>query len=398
MHRNKLIGIAITIAFFVAVPFVSGAVTGPGGVRVETQAATLRVIRPAILASGQLVHEKEVNLTSEVVGKVQAVHVQEGQRVRRGELMLTIDNQAYAAQVEQHRAAVRLEEIDIDRMALRIENLERRDARNARLREQQLLDEHTFEAARHDLEAARIDLRSVAERLAQARARLYQANEQLHKTAVRAPIDGVVTALDIKVGETAIPSSTNIPGSRLLTIADPLRIVTELHVDEADLAEVRVGQNAEVVAIAFPNEPLAGTVEFVANTARRRQERRGLSFLVRVRIDDAKSVHLRPGMSCRAEIFTAGAAQSLAVPVQAVMADDPAGDSEQAFVYVAQGGVARKVKVETGRADDAWQEILRGVEPADSVVTGPSRALRRLRDGDAVTSAAEDEDGEKKAA
>lgn len=398
MRKKRLIAIAITAGLLAVVPLVSGAVTRQSGVRVETEAATLRIIRPAILASGELVHEREVNLTSEALGRVQAVHVHEGQRVQRGELMLSIDNEAYAAQVEQNRAAVRLEEIDIDRMALRIENLERRDARNARLREQQLLDEHTFETARHELETARIDLRSVAERLAQARARLNQSIEQLHKTEVRTPIDGMVTALDIKVGETAIPSSTNIPGSRLLTIADPRKIVTELHVDEADMADVRVGQRAEVVAIAFPNTPLAGTVEFVANTARRRQERRGLSFLVRVRLNDGSHVRLRPGMSCRAEIFTAGAVESLAVPVQAVrteeLSDDHAG---QPFVYVAQGGVARKAKVKTGRSDDAWQEIVSGIEPAERVVIGPSRALRQLRDGDAVTVAANDED-EKEAA
>ena len=391
MQKHKAIAAAIAVALLTAVPLVSGAIDGKDAVQVKVQPAALRILRPAILASGELLHEEEVNLTSEVVGRVRAVHVEEGQRVRRDELLLAIDSEAYAAQVEQNRAAVRLEEIDADRMALRIDNLRRQDARNARLREQQLLDERAFEAARHELQTARIDLRSVAERLAQARARLNQSIEQLEKTRVRAPIDGVITALDIKVGETAIASATNIPGSRLMTIADPLKIVTVLYVDEADVADVRTGQKAKVVPIAFPNQPLDGVVEFVANTARQHKDRRGLSFLVRVRLADSRGIRLRPGMSCRAEIFTADEVQTLAVPVQAVVADGrPGGDAGKQFVYVARRGAAHKVEVQTGRSDDAWQEIVAGIEASQRVVTGPSRALKRLRDGDAIAVDAAD--------
>ncbi len=385
MHRNKVLA-AITVVgvMALAVPLVSGAVNGTNPVLVDTEAAALRVIQPSILASGELAHEEEVNLTSEVVGRVEAVHVEEGQRVSAGELVLAIDNEAYAALVEQNRAAMRLEEINIDRTALRIANLERRDDRNALLHARKLLDEHSFEAARHELEAARIDLRSAKERLAQARAQLHQSIEQLEKTRLRAPIDGVVTALDIEMGETAIASATNIPGSQLMTIADPSRVVTEVHVDEADVANVSTGQSAEIVAIAYPQQPLTGVVEFVANTARRHRERRGLSFLVRVRIAETHGIRLRPGMSCRAEIFTADADETLALPIGAIVAEEAPDAAATQYVYVAEDGVARKVEVQTGRSDDAWQEIVAGIKPTQRVVVGPSRTLRNLRDGDAV--------------
>ena len=223
MHRKKTLAavVLIGVLLWVAVPLVSGAVNGSKPVLVDVESAVPRVIQPSILASGELAHEEEVNLTSEVIGRVEAVYVDEGERVQAGQLVLAIDNEAYAAQVEQSRAAWRLEEINIDRVALNVENLERRFARSERLHEQGLLDEHSFEAARHELEAARIDLRSAKERLTQARARLDQSMEQLEKTRLRTPIDGVVTALDIEVGETSIASSTNIPGSQLMTIADP---------------------------------------------------------------------------------------------------------------------------------------------------------------------------------
>lgn len=384
MQRKRAVAAAVVIGvLWVAVPLVSGAVNGSKPVLVDVESAALRTIQPSILASGELAHEEEVNLTSEVIGRVEAVYVDEGERVHAGQLVLAIDNEAYAAQVEQSRAAWRLEEINIDRVALNVENLERRFARSERLHEQRLLDEHSFEAARHELEAARIDLRSAKERLTQARARLDQSIEQLEKTRLRAPIDGVVTALDIEVGETAIASSTNIPGSQLMTIADPSRVITEVHVDEADVANVYTGQKAEIVAIAYPRRPLTGVVEFVANTARRHPERRGLSFLVRVRIAETNGIRLRPGMSCRAEIFTAEANEALALPIQAIVAEDTLDETAQ-HVYVADEGVVRKVEVQTGRSDDAWQEILTGLEPNQSVVVGPARALRQLRDGDAI--------------
>lgn len=395
MHRNRaFVAAAILGATFLALPLVRGAVTGERPLPVDTATPVPRMIQPSILASGELAHEEEVNLTSEVVGRVEAVYVKEGQRVTAGELVLAIDSEAYAAHVEQNRAAMRLEEINIDRTALRIDNLERRDARNARLHAQRLLDEHSFEAARHELEAARIDLKSARERLAQARARLNQSTEQLERTRLRAPIDGVVTALDIDVGETAIASSTNIPGSQLMTIADPSRVVTEVHVDEADVANVRAGQSAEIVAIAYPRQPLSGVVEFVANTARRHRDRRGLSFLVRVRIVETQGIRLRPGMSCRAEIFTASAEETLALPIQAIVADEAADGAAGQHIYLAEDGVARKVAVRTGRSDDAWQEILTDLDPAQPVVVGPSRTLKNLRDGDPVEIRETEEDAE----
>ena len=149
------------------------------------------------------------------------------------------------------------------------------------------------------------DLKSSRERLAQAQAQLEQVNDQLSKTRIVSPIDGVVTSLDIKVGETAIASSTNIPGSSLMTIANPQSIYTEVLVDEADIANLAVGQRTEIVAIAYPDEPIHGIVRYIANTAKTEPNRQGLSFTVEIDILESGGVVLRPGMSCRAEIFTA---------------------------------------------------------------------------------------------
>ena len=376
--------VALTGALLTCASFVGLSLTADVGPRVETVVVAARSIRPAVLATGQIAHEEEVRLTSAVLGTVEAVHVTEGQPVKHGQLVLAIDSETYAADVVRNRAAVRLEEIAVARGAARISNLERQHERSARLFEQDLLDAHSLETARHELELARIDLQSSQERLQQARAGLGQAESRLEKTRVRAPIDGVVTALEIKVGETAIPSSTNIPGSHLMTIADPTRIIAEVHVDESDIANVREGQQAEIVAVTDPDQPLAGAVEFVANTAKIEPHRRGLSFLARIRVASGSGVRLRPGMSCRAEIFTREGHEGLAVPVQAIVTDESGRGAARRFVFVSRDGSVRRSLVATGQSDDVYQEIIAGVRAGDQVVTGPARTLRSLRDGDTV--------------
>ncbi len=281
---------ATTVALLGVVALASVALNKPAVKSVQVESVAKREIRPSVFAAGQVVHGNEVRLSSEVIGKVKALHVVEGQAVERGELMLAIEDDAYAAEVARRRAAVRLQAIDMERKQLAIDTAQRQHDRNQRLFERSLLDEHAFEATAHRLRVAQIDLDSARELLEQARAALAQASEQLDKTQVRAPLPGVVTSLDIEAGETAIASTTNVPGSSLMVIADPNSLLVEIYVDEADVSDVHIGQAAEVVTAAHSDTPMAGTVEFIANTAKFRPNRRGLSFRARIRL----SANTRP--------------------------------------------------------------------------------------------------------
>ncbi|MEM1191069.1 MAG: efflux RND transporter periplasmic adaptor subunit [Pseudomonadota bacterium] len=387
----RALAVLAILVLVIAVPVVSRLVDASNAKLVDAEQPGLRPIRPSILASGHLAHEEEVHLSSEVIGKVTRLLVEEGDRVDAGDLVLTIDDEAFSAQVAQNLASVRLQEIDIERRRLALANLERRHARSQSLYEQELLDEDAFEAIDYELNLARVDLTASQERLVQARATLEQFQDQLDKTQVEAPISGVVTSLDIEVGETAITSTTNIPGSGLMTIADPETIITEVFVDEADIADIDLGQQAEVVAIAYPDRPLEGTVEFVANTAKVEEGRNGLSFLVKIRITDNRGIRLRPGMSCRAAIFTETEDQVLTVPLRAVITEEDLSTKAQShFVYVDRAGSAAKIAIEIGMADDEFQEVTQGLGEDDFVVVGPSRVLRRLNEGDAITYKTDD--------
>jgi HlyD family secretion protein len=362
--NKKLMLIIGLVVVVVAVPLIQARVRGTSSVEVEVEKLEPRVIQSSVLASGKLVHEEQVKLTTEEIGRVTAIYVEEGQTVKRGELVLQIDDQRLKAAVDQQQASVRMQEIAIQRQQLQIQNLKTQWERQRGLHERSLINEDSFTTSTNNLEIAEVDLMSSKESLEQARAQLEQQEDRLSKTRVYSPIDGNVTTLDIKVGETAISSSTNIPGSSLMTIANPASIHTEVHVDEADIANVEIGQKARVFAIAYPEQPVEGVVEQIAVSAKVAEGQQGQSFAIKIRLLDPEKITLRPGMTCRAEIFTATKGGVLAAPIQAILVDeDLTTDEVSRDVFVNRNGRAVKVHVEVGIADDTYQEIVSGPSP-----------------------------------
>lgn len=390
--RKKLIVAAIVVAFFAIPVAVKFGGSKPGR---EAELATVQKleIHPSILATGNLVFRQEVQLSAEVIGKVAAVQVKEGDQVTRGQVLLKLDPTVYLAEVAQQEASRRNAAISIERAQINLANQERSMERTARLYKEKYLDISKYDDAAHQVDLARVELRASRESLEQASAMLSQSREHLAKTEVRAPIDGTVTAVPIKVGETAVASATGIAGSSLMTIADVGSIMAEVNVDEADIARVAVGQGAKVFPAAYPDQPVTGKVESVAMAPKGAlpgAQSQGRSYVVKLRLDDPK-LALRSGMTCRVEIVVGSSAARPAVPIQAVLSEEIAGarDKEHlknaSYVFVVQDGKAKKTTVELGLSDDANQEVTKGLAAGQTIAVGPARVLRELRDGDPVS-------------
>jgi HlyD family secretion protein len=188
----------------------------------------------------------------------------------------------------------------------------------------------------------------------------------------------------------------------MIVIADPSETLTEVQVDEADIAKVREGQNADIFTAAFPDTPLSGTIQSIASVARRSPGQASLSFLVKILLDEQDTMIIRTGMSVRADIYTQTSEETLAVPVQAVLYDEDTdeedeGKKEQTYVFVMKDGKAVRKDVEVGISSDSDQEIKSGLEENEIVISGPFRILRHLNDGEEVEEAEdsdEDEDGD----
>jgi HlyD family secretion protein len=391
--RKKLIGAAVAaavIAVPVAVKFGS---SKPGH---EAELATVQKleIHPSILATGNLVFRQEVQLSAEVIGKVAAVQVKEGDQVTRGQVLLKLDPTIYQAEVAQQEASRRNAAIAIERAQINVANQQRSLERTSQLYKSKYVGISQYDDAVHQLDLAKVELRASHESLEQASALLSQSRERLAKTEVRAPIDGTVTAVPIKIGETAVASATGIAGSSLMTIADVGSIMAEVNVDEADIARVAVSQQAKVFPAAYPDQPLTGRVESVAmapKSALPGAQSQGRNYVVKLRLDDPK-LALRSGMTCRVEIVVGGSSAKPAVPIQAVMSEEIAGAKDKdhikntSYVFVVQDGKAKKTTVELGLSDDANQEVTKGLAAGQTIAVGPARLLRELHDGDAVSA------------
>jgi len=365
--------------------------------QVEIQKAELKPIKSSILASGTLAFREQVQLRSEVIGQVTELHVKEADPVQKGDLVITLDPKTYQAQVEQAEARVRIQQIAIERQGLLIKTLADRFERQKTMFARNLIDEDSYERIESELALSKVDLRSLQESLAQARAALDQSEELLSKTRIRSPINGVVIQIDIKVGETVIAGTTNIPGSTMMVIADPSETLTEVQVDEADIAQISEGQRADIFAAAYPDTPLTGTVQTIASVARKSQGQASLSFLVKILLDDQEEMVIRPGMSVRADIYTQTSEETLVVPVQAVLYDedideDEKGEEEQTYVFIFADGKAVRRDVKIGISSDSDQEITAGLKEGETVIFGPYKILRYLTAGDEVEEAEEPED------
>ncbi|MDX2428001.1 MAG: efflux RND transporter periplasmic adaptor subunit [Xanthomonadales bacterium] len=388
--KKILIFVALA-ALLVAVPFISKLTRGTDAKQVEVQKVELKLIKSSILASGTLAYREQVQLRSEVIGQVTELHVEEADRVKKGDMVITLDPKNYQAQVDQAEARVRIQQIAIERQRLLIKTLADRFERQKSMFAKNLVDEDSYEALESELALSRVDLRSLQESLTQARAALDQAEDLLSKTRIQSPIDGVVIQLDLKVGETVIAGTTNIPGSTMMVIADPSETLTEVQVDEADIAQVRVGQGADIYTAAYPDTPLFGTIQSIASVARQTPGQASLSFLVKILLDEQDALIIRPGMSVRADIYTQSSEETLAVPVQAVLYDEELDKDkksrdkeEQTYVFVMEDGKAVRKDVKVGISSDSDQEIIEGLEQGETVISGPFRVLRDMNDGDAV--------------
>jgi HlyD family secretion protein len=390
---KKILIFTVLAALLIGLPLISKLTSGTDAKQVELKKVEYKLIKSSILASGTLAYREQVQLRSEVIGQVTVLHVKEADRVKKGDPVITLEPKTYQAQVEQAEARVRIQQIAIERQRLLIKTLTDRFERQQQMFTKKLVDEDSYEAVESELALAKVDLRSLQESLAQSRAALDQSEEQLSKTRIKSPIDGVVIQVDIKEGETVIAGTMNIPGATMMVIADPSETLTEVQVDEADIAQVREGQEADIFTAAYPDTPLSGTIQSIATTARQTQGQASLSFLVKILLDEQDTMVIRPGMSVRADIYTQSSEETLAVPVQAVLYDEDVdtddGDKdkdkkEQTYVFVLKDGKAVRKDVEIGISSDSDQEIISGIEEGETVITGPFRVLRNMNDGDEV--------------
>jgi HlyD family secretion protein len=389
MTRKQWIAMG-AIAALIGIPVVLKLTRSDTNKVVDVESATAHALSPTVLASGTLTYESQVTLAPEVTGRVQEILVEEGDQVKHNQLLMRLDPKLAQAAIEQSKAQVRQARLRIEHSQVDFDSQGTKVKRYEALKATGMVDANSLQELTSARDLAEVDLRTSREQLSQAQAQLSQAEEQLAKTEIRSPLDGKVTAIYVKVGQTTVPSFSGIAGSTLIDVADTTSIDAEINVDETDIANVKVGADARVVPAAFPDKTLSGKVDQVA-IAPRQPPGQNKSYPVRIRLTNTAGVVFHPGMSCRAEVLAAsqGDAKMLAVPVQALRYEDNPDKSSKsekslASVFVYTGGRASKRAVTTGTTDDTYIAVTSGLKDGEQVIVGPAKTLLFLLDGEKV--------------
>lgn len=372
--------------------------------KVERQDLTRKVS-----ANGRIDAQRKVDLSANVMGQIINLAVREGDTVKKDQFLLQIDRRQLAASASSAESGLRALFSDRDATRAALEEAQRNFARAEKNFRDKIIPQAEYERARTAVESARANIGSIEERIGQARSNVEAARDTLSKTTMRAPMDGIVTALTVEEGEVAVIGTMNNPGTKLLTIADMGVVEAVMEVDETDIPDVKVGQKATVTIDAYPNKTYNGVVTEVGSSPIERlggaSSTEAINFEVKIQVENPPP-GVRPGFSASADIVTGTRTKALAIPIQALVvrekpapkdapknAAKPEKPVEEEGVYLNDKGVAKFVTVKTDLSGESAIEITEGLKEGQEIITGPFRALRDIKDGSKVK---EQKLGEKK--
>lgn len=363
-----------------------------GGTVVEVEEVQPRDLTSVVSASGTLEAKQSVSISATTPGEVVRIGVVEGQRVKRGDFLLQLDPvmaeagaRGQAAGVEAAQAELRASEAQLE---LARENYERQ----MELAEADLIPRAELDAARAELRSREAGVASSRSRISQLQASYSSARHELGRVTHTSPIDGVVTRINVEVGEVAMIGTMNQPGTVLVVISDLGIMEATVEVDETDVVNIQTGQEAEVTVDAFPDTTFTGVVTEVATSPIIVPTAAGpapgaTDYEVKITLSGQLPA-ARSGLSASAEITTAQREDALTIPIQSLVvrpvSDDSAsggGVIEREGVFVVRDNKATFVPVRVGISGDRYFEVLSGLEAGDRVVSGSYEALRDLTDG-----------------
>jgi HlyD family secretion protein len=394
VKRPILIGLAV-VAIGVIVFFSIRSSNGDAQ-KVYAESAKGRTIQAVVTAPGEIDPKLKVNISAYVIGKIEKLYFDEGDRVKKGQKLVELERPAYVAQRDRMRSQLANQRIEVQRSKSALATAELTYKRAQNMQQQGIQAQELFDKARLDYQNAQAAFASAQEGIHQAQAGLVQAENDLSHTTIESPIDGKVVQLNAREGEVVITGTMNNPGSVIAIIADLSDILVKAEVGETDVVGIRGGQAASIRVDAIPEKEYKGHVVEIGSSANVRQSAgSGVRyFTVKASIDNADD-RLRPGMTSQVSIVTSTVANTVAVPIQSVVERVPnakKGEEDSSdenlpkkkYVFVVKDSKVRMVEVRTGISDAIHVALLSGIKIGDMVVTGPFRTLKKLSNGEAV--------------
>ncbi|MCW9065256.1 MAG: efflux RND transporter periplasmic adaptor subunit [Ignavibacteriaceae bacterium] len=400
-------GLGLLVIIFIVIALVGGGKEDI--IMVQTEKVKKRDITQTVTATGQIDPEFKVVITPEVTGEIIDLPVKEGDKVKKGDLLIRIKGDQYQAQKERleanlksSEATLRIREAELNRLTLEFERVKE-------LHKKTLVSDSELETAESNYLSSKAFYEQAQANVLQSKAQLREVLETLYKTTIYSPMNGTITQLNVELSERVLGSGFS-QGTNIMTVADLNNMEAVVEVDENDVVQVSLGDTATIKVDAFGDKEFKGVITEIGNSAQQvgfGTQEQVVNFEVKIKLIDMDD-NLRPGMSCNADIETETVFDVLSVPIQSVTARENVASLEKPeengdenakenndehsvnnnekkdlskgpkeVVFMIEGNTAKMVEVKTGISDDNYIEIKEGLEDSVDVVSGSYKAISR---------------------
>lgn len=371
---------------------------GGGGTEVRFAKPTKGELVRTISAPGTVSPRTKVDISAQVSARIVSLPFREGQRVKKGDVLVRLDAEDLAAAVDSAKARIASEEAGLDGFKAALENSDRELRRRAELLSTKDITQEEYDRSKTEFDRAKSAYEQAMRSIDIARANLRRAQKDLDNTTIQSTIDGVITRLDAEVGELVVVGTLNNAGSVIMQVADLGDMLMKAKVDESNISPVNSGQKCRVFINAYPGQTFGGQVERVRPT--KLLDKDGTTYFeTEIRVD-LPAENALTGMLANVDIEVQTFTDVLKVPTQAIvdrsLADLPetvtkgndAVDHTKKFIrvlYKNVNGKAMPAPVLIGPSDLTDTVILKGLSLDDTIIVGPYKALASLKTDQAVT-------------
>ncbi|MCH7715893.1 MAG: efflux RND transporter periplasmic adaptor subunit [Gemmatimonadetes bacterium] len=407
-RRKKIIIGAIAVVVVGGV-VASQARGGDRGIAVRIEEVESHDLVAIVTASGRIEPQLSVDIASDITGRIINLPVDEGDFVKRGQLLLTIDPTQFEAAMQRAEALLSAAKASELQAIVNRNQARRQLDRSLALRatDSNMVTEVELEIAQTNYDVAAAIAEAQSHQVAQSEASLREAQEQLAKTTLLAPMDGKITRLAVEEGEVALASTFSRETGLLMTVSDLSVIQVNVRVDETDVVRLTTGDSAEITIDAFPDTTFSGRVTKISQSAIRvtagGSGDRAVDYEVEITLDNPPPGVL-PDLSATAKVVTDTRLDAMSIPIialtvrehQPISTEDMPRDTaktEMEGVFVVLDGIAYFRPVKVGIAGEEHFEVIEGLALGDSIVAGPYQTIRDLSDSSAVRATADADDG-----
>ncbi len=371
-------------------------------ITVQTEKVEKRTITQVVTATGKINPVFQVQISAEATGEIVELPIEEGDVVKKGQLLLKIKPDTYLAQKNRAEASLQQARASLNSRKAALDQIEMDYKRYQALFDKGLASDAEIQSAKSSYLQRLGEYNAQQSMVIQAEAALKEANETLYKTTIYSPINGTISKLNVELSERVLGSGFS-PGTQLLTVADLSEIEANVEVDENDVVLISVGDTAKINIDAFGDKVFKGVVTQIGNSALSSglgTQDEVVNFEVKILLTSLDE-NIRSGMSCDADIITETKNNVLAVPIQSVtgrldkamivpeskpeedgaVVEKKKSDSKvnkpKEVVFTVANNEAIMKEVKAGISDDTYIEIISGLNVGDEVVTGPYKAISK---------------------